>query len=311
MKTILRLGILSLLILVTGCNVESLDNTDLSSLDLDRNYDKESCETAFAYYEGGCFSNDGFNRWGWVIGPLSDATDATYDLYSGAGQCNLDNGTHVGTLSVNYADGSVTVDYNAFAGYGFTETHLYVGNDKYPTKRNGRPTVAPGQYGNQNSFSEAVGSDSYTIEDLDGDIYIIAHAVVCEVIEEECTVSAGTLQSKANECLEKYGEVTISATPLGDAIVPDGFEVLYLLSKFSSQFIILENSDSPTFVVNDDDEYTIHTLVYDPNTFDASDLIGNFVPEIAVQFIENGGDLCGSIDSVGAHIKVLRCEEPN
>lgn len=310
MKAILKLCILSLLILVTGCNVESLDS-DTNSLDLGRNLNEESCETAFAYYEGGCFSNDGFNRWGWVIGPLSDATDATYDLYAGAGQCNLDNGTHVGTLNVNYADGSVTVDYNAFSGFGFTETHLYVGNDKYPTKRNGRPTVAPGQYGNQNSYSEAVGSDSYTINDLEGEIYIIAHAVVCEVEVEECSVDAGTLLPDANDCLERNGEVVISATTVGDAIVPDGFEVLYLLSKFSSQFIILENSDSPTFVVNDDDEYTIHTLIYDPNTFDTSNLIGNFVPMVAEQFIENGGDICGSIDGVGAHIKVLRCEEDN
>ena len=311
MKTVFKLCIFSLLVFVTGCNVESLDNSTINSEDQNRNYDEESCETAFAYFEGGCFSNDGFNRWGWVIGPLSDATDESYDLYSGAGQCNLNNGTHVGTLNVSYADGSVTVDYNAFSGYGFTETHLYVGNDKYPIKKNGRPTVAPGQYGNQNSFSEAVGSDSYTIEGLDGEIYIIAHAVVCEVEEEECVVDAGSIKPNENECLNKFGEVTISATPSGDAIVPDGYEVIYLLSKFSSQFIIA-TSDSPSFVVDDTDEYAIHTLVYDPNTLDVNDLVGTFAGDLAILLLENGGDICASLDTVGAHIKVLACDDgPN
>ena len=107
-------NMLSLLLLVTGCNVESLDNSTTSSLDQNKNYEEESCETAFAYFKEACFSNDGFKRWGWVIGPLTDATEDSYELYSGAGKCDLSKGTHVGTLNVSYADGSVTVDYDAF-----------------------------------------------------------------------------------------------------------------------------------------------------------------------------------------------------
>lgn len=67
-------------------------------------------ETAFAY--GGeqlatCFldldfnsdSKSDFNRWGWTNGPLA-AGSYSFDIYAGAGQCDLTKGTLVGTLNV-------------------------------------------------------------------------------------------------------------------------------------------------------------------------------------------------------------------
>jgi len=124
------------------------------------------CETAFARGENGntCFLDEGFNRWGWTVGPLSEGTEASYDVYAAAGQCDTSKGTLVGSVNVSYVDGNVTVTYNIDDSYTVTETHTYAGNSMLPEKK-GRPTVAPGQYTIQ--------------EDLSGDIYIIAHAVVC------------------------------------------------------------------------------------------------------------------------------------
>ncbi len=126
-----------------------------------------SCETAFARGDNGdtCFIGNGFNRWGWTIGPLTEG-DYSYEVYAGAGQCDIDKGELVGTVDVSYMGGDVTVTYNIDPAYTVEETHTYAGYDMFPTGNNGRPTVAPGQY--------TIG------EDLKGEIYVIAHAVVCE-----------------------------------------------------------------------------------------------------------------------------------
>jgi hypothetical protein len=124
-----------------------------------------------------CFLDYGFHRWGWTNGPLSEGS-YTFDLYAGAAQCKLYKGYLAGWIDVDYSGGTVTVTYNTYTGYVLTETHLYAGNDKFP-KKNGSPTVAPGQYPYKHDPLDNVTTDSYTVTGLSGDIYIIAHAVVC------------------------------------------------------------------------------------------------------------------------------------
>ena len=130
------------------------------------------CDTAFAIGNDNdpytCFIDDNViktKRWGWNIGPLAEGTIETYDVYAGAGKCDTSKGAFVGTVDVSYIDGDVNVTYNIIDGYELRETHVYAGNAKNPTDKKGKLTVAPGQY---------------TIaDDLSGEIYVIAHAVVC------------------------------------------------------------------------------------------------------------------------------------
>ena len=145
------------------------------------------CETAFAYSStyGSCFSSfsdliPNSNRWGWSNGPLSPG-NYTFDLYAGAGQCNLSNGTLVGNLTVNYNGSTALVRYNIVGTnpvtnmpYTLDEAHLYVGNDVLPSF-NGGYTVAPGQY----PITNLSANGEYTINNLSGNIYVVAHAVVC------------------------------------------------------------------------------------------------------------------------------------
>ncbi len=128
--------------------------------------DEKSCETAFARGKDGatCFIGNGFSRWGWTLGPLSEG-NYTYEIYAGAGQCDINKGNLVGTVDVSYQMGDVTVTYNIDNTFTTEETHTYAGNLMFPIGNNGKPTVAPGQY----SISE----------NLSGEIYVIAHAVVC------------------------------------------------------------------------------------------------------------------------------------
>lgn len=173
----------------------------------------EEAGTAFAF--GGnvddCFLNFDINanRWGWSNGPYPTPSDAgyystfthTWDLWVGAGAANdvsncdpntSGKGTKVGTatVTINYL-GTVTVDYALNAPYTLAETHVYVGCDRFPLK-NGEPTVAPGQYGNQHTFvvTDGVTTDSYTLSASDifpnglcpGGWYIIIHAKVMEEV---------------------------------------------------------------------------------------------------------------------------------
>ena len=154
------------------------------------------CETAFAF--GGDIANcflgikkDGtlnpngppsqnFNRWGWTNGPIDTGT---YDMeiWAAAGQCDHTNGTLVGTLTVDYDEltGTATITYIMDPGYVMDETHLYVGNNILPMKKN-KYTVAPGQYPYIHDGLNGVSSDTYIVDGLSGDIYVVGHAVVCD-----------------------------------------------------------------------------------------------------------------------------------
>lgn len=136
-----------------------------------------TCETAWAYTDDEhSFCNtdidgDGSNetRWGWYaeLAPGS----YVFDLYAGAGRCDIERGAHVGTLGVEYDGATAAVTYAMADGFALEETHLYVGADR-------QTTLAPGRLGNQHDL-DAAGDDAYSIA-IDADpIYLSAHAVVC------------------------------------------------------------------------------------------------------------------------------------
>jgi hypothetical protein len=121
-------------------------------------------ETAFAKGDAAqCFIDHGFSRWGWT-NPIGPGT-YTWDLWAGAGQCDTSKGTLVGSVTVVYEGGDVTVTYNVGAPYLLDETHVYAGYGMFPETKKGKLTVAPGQYYNDGPFD---GSE----------VYVIAHAVV-------------------------------------------------------------------------------------------------------------------------------------
>lgn len=142
-----------------------------------------ACETAFGLLDGDetCFLDLGFDRWGWTNGPLGPGV-YELDMWAGAGQCDTSKGALVGQVTIDYDGSTVEVTYEVFEGCALTETHLYVGDTPVPLVQRGRGglqgTVAPGQYGNTHEFEEGVTEDSFTV-DASGDIFVIAHAVVC------------------------------------------------------------------------------------------------------------------------------------
>ena len=156
-------------------------------------------ETAFAVKTDGndvvngaystCFDEEiiadvSFPKWGWTNIINANSGEITFDIYAGAGKCDLTKGTKVGEVTVEYTGGTFTAniemtEISPFTDqlYTMTTTQLYVGNDPYPTN-GGDYTVAPGQFGNIHDNLAHVTTDSYTITDLSGDIYFILHADV-------------------------------------------------------------------------------------------------------------------------------------
>lgn len=143
-------------------------------------------ETAFAYggavattfdvYVGVGKKDDDKARWGWSNGPLAEGS-YTFPIYAGAGGNDITKGTLVGTLSVVYTGGSAVVSYTMNAGFLLDEVHLHVGSEPL-ARKGGEYTIAPGQYGLVAEDLGMVGSATYTVSGLSGEVYVVAHAVV-------------------------------------------------------------------------------------------------------------------------------------
>ena len=128
-----------------------------------------------------------------------------------------------------------------------------------------------------------------------------------DVAECPCDADAGTLRTFIQECLDADG-AKIRAFPDIRPTEPEGFETIYVLT--SGDGLVIENVNNvPSFVVEQTGLYTIHTLVYDPNTLD----LGIVVPGQTTGFDVNGllkqggGDICGSLDVAGAAFEVVEC----
>ena len=178
MKSTFKIISLFFVLILLGCSNEPLP---IDQAELDR-APKGDCPTAFAYCKSSavCFDQDGFNRWGWRLGPISPESNDKCEIYAGAGKCTPGSGTPVGYYEISYVDDKVIVEYFANEGYEFTQAHLYVGTDMYPTLPNGKPTVAPGKYPYKKNI---LGGTDYVkfelTEEFTEDIFVIAHSVVC------------------------------------------------------------------------------------------------------------------------------------
>lgn len=139
-----------------------------------------TCGTAYAYHAGyaTCFLDLGFHKWGWTNGPLGSGS-YEFQLWAGAAHCDTSKGRLVGQVTVNYNGSTAVVTYQMYEGNWMTETHLYVGNNRLPKDKKGKETVSPGQYPYVHDPLNNVTTDSYTVTGLSGNIYVVAHAVVC------------------------------------------------------------------------------------------------------------------------------------
>ncbi len=141
------------------------------------------CETAYAKGwpedKATCFTELGFGNWGWTNGPISPGYQGTWEVWAGAGQCDTSKGTLAGLLEVHYVDDELRLNFDAGTdGCCIRSQQIYVGSAETPTKPNGDPTVAPGQYPFKQDFADCVRQSSFSVQ-VQGDVYVIFHAEAC------------------------------------------------------------------------------------------------------------------------------------
>lgn len=122
-----------------------------------------------------------------------------------------------------------------------------------------------------------------------------------------CNARAGTLKTESSPCLSN-GKATLKATVLQSSTVPSGYQIRYLLTSGYS-YVIQQINTTPSFVVSGEGLYTIHTLVYNPNTFDLNSIqLGNVkAADLRERFVQGGGTICAALDLTGASFTVKDC----
>ena len=128
-----------------------------------------------------------------------------------------------------------------------------------------------------------------------------------DVVECPCLADAGTLTADSDNCLEDGAAELIAAVDQAPN-VPAGYEVLYVLTS-GADLVIQNVSADPVFTVDAEGTYTIHTLVYDPNTLDLTIVEIGVTTGVDVNglLIQGGGDICASLDVAGAPFDVVEC----
>lgn len=132
------------------------------------------------YLLGNC-QGPGSGRWGWSNGPYNTG-NYTLELWAAAGLCNTSNGTLVGNISINYNGTTAVVTYTTSTNFTLDAVHLYVGSEPLYKKLQGQQeyTIAPGQFPYKGEgLPPNTTTYTFTINNISGPIYVVAHAVVC------------------------------------------------------------------------------------------------------------------------------------
>jgi hypothetical protein len=124
-----------------------------------------------------------------------------------------------------------------------------------------------------------------------------------------CDAFAGTLGAlDFIPCINPGESVELVGIPGGDAVVPPGFEVVYVLTQ-GAGLVIVGAASQPVFEVSDLGLHTLHTLVYDPATLDLGLIeLGTTTGfDVNALLIQGGGAICASLDVNGAAYVVEAC----
>ena len=177
---------------MTECAVE-ITQPDPDSL-------PDACNTAYARYSDNnrCFTEDGFDNWGWTNYLVAEG-DYTMDLYAGAAHCNFDNEKLAGEVTVAYHNNEVIVSIELSPGWVMSKTQLYIGTGKYPDVNGRGETVSPGQYPYKSEALDDATTYEFDPVDANGEIYVIVHVDVCK---------------KATSIVEKVSQTKVTAYPM-------------------------------------------------------------------------------------------------
>jgi hypothetical protein len=124
-----------------------------------------------------------------------------------------------------------------------------------------------------------------------------------------CPAAPGAIAADNEPCLQD-GTAALRIKRLTAATLPEGFQILYVLTR-SDSLIIVQTSTSanPTFNVTRAGRYRVHTLVYNPVNLSLGFVVPGTTPasEVNRRLIQGGGVICGALDLFGAVFNVAEC----
>jgi hypothetical protein len=127
--------------------------------------------------------NEGITDWGWTNGPFSTPIDALAPVWREAENCDVNQGTNVGTLNINFIDGvNVDMTFIMNPGYTLAEVYLNVSPEIMPRQNKNFYTTNTAKFGYKDSDAGDVSvySHSISVADLNGgDFYVVARTLVC------------------------------------------------------------------------------------------------------------------------------------
>ncbi|MEM9984212.1 MAG: hypothetical protein AAF804_03885, partial [Bacteroidota bacterium] len=124
-----------------------------------------------------------------------------------------------------------------------------------------------------------------------------------------CTAASGTIKINQDPVVLAGGTATITATPQGDAVIPAGYEQVFLLTT-GNNLVIQQFDFVPEFTVTATGPYSVHSLVRnpDPNSPDFLDLSTITLGSTTlINVLVSASNVCASIDLAGDDVTVIAC----
>ena len=144
-----------------------------------------------------------------------------------------------------------------------------------------------------------------------GSLSMTNAAVKTMECEPPCIAFAGGMSIDSTTVCLQNGQAVLTASPTGTAILPQGFEQRFLLTR-TNGLIIEQVGSTPSFTVSSVDVWRIHSLVYDPSTLDLGNIQFGATSAYDLQnmLLQGGGSICASLDISGAPVKTGACSNP-
>ena len=126
------------------------------------------------------------------------------------------------------------------------------------------------------------------------------------LVSAPCDVTAGTIVVDKPIICYEGGPAGVSAQVVTAPNVPAGYQLIYVLTQ-GPGLVIIDASPAPNFSLPNVGEYTIHTLVYDPNTLDLGIVEFGVTTGFQVNalLVQGGGSICAALDVAGAQARLI------
>lgn len=206
-----------------------------------------------------------------------------------------------GNLFSNNFNARIWIDFNADGDFTDAGELAYQGNGSGTISN----TITVPSNATAGNTTMRVAISRFGFPPACGNYYLGETEDYTVAISNPCNVLAGTIKSDGSNVCSVNGVSTISATPSGNAIVPAGYQTIYVLTS-GTGLVIEQASATPSFTVTTAGLYTIHTLVYDPSTLDLTIVQFGVITGFDVNglLVQGGGRICASLDVTGAPINV-------